>query len=154
MPGRCPTCGGDIESDHRKSAGGKKACPYEGLEYPGLRAGHDRIYFGSWRKMDAGPAEIARAHRQIGNHLREIKRTLEGADLPAARRDLQKAVEAYHMGDPREDSGEALRFMDHALSYAHRVIDDLLHDKGLPPHSPMDFAESYDAVEVPFREEW
>jgi hypothetical protein len=44
--------------------------------------------------------------------------------------------------------------MDHALSYAHRVIGDLLHEKGLAPHSPADFAEWYDAGEVPFREDW
>jgi hypothetical protein len=44
--------------------------------------------------------------------------------------------------------------MDHALSYAHRVIGDLLHEKGLPPHSPADFADWYDAGEVPFREDW
>ena len=47
-----------------------------------------------------------------------------------------------------------LRLMDNALSYAHRAIDDLLHEKGLPPHQPMDFAEWYDVVEVPFRDEW
>lgn len=104
--------------------------------------------------MDTGPGDIVRAYRQIGKHLHEIERVLEGSDLPAARRDLMKAVEAYHMGDPREDSQEALRFMDNALSYAHRVIDDLLHEKGMPPHAPMDFAEWYDAVELPFREEW
>ena len=56
--------------------------------------------------------------------------------------------------DPEDIAGEAFRFLDNALSYAHRVIDDLLHEKGLPPHWPMDFAEWYDVVEVPFRDEW
>lgn len=130
------------------------ACPYETLAYAGLRAGHDRIYFGRWRKMDAGPAEILRAYNQIGRHLRSIRQALEEMDLPAARHDLAKAFEAYQEGDPREDERDALRSMDHALSYAHRVIDDLLHEVGLPPHAPMDFAEWYDAVEVPFRDEW
>ena len=150
----CPTCGGEFDKNHKKAAAPGKKCPYEGMEYPRLRAGHDRIYFGAWRKMESGPAEIMRAHRQIGKHLQEIRKTLEETDLPAAKRDLQKAVEAYHMGDPKYDSQDALRFMDHALSYAHRVIDDLLHEKGMAPHAPMDFAELYDAVEVPFREEW
>jgi hypothetical protein len=104
--------------------------------------------------MDAGPTEVVRAYHQIGRHLSAIGRVLEGVDLPAARRDHLKAVEAYRLGNPREDSQEALRFMDHALSYAHRVIDDLLHEMGLPPHTPMDFAGWYDAVEVPFRDEW
>jgi hypothetical protein len=123
------------------------------MEYADLRAGHDRIYFGRWRKMDAGQTEIIRAYSQIGKHLKEIGRVLEGSDLPAARRDLMKAVEAYHTADPRDDSQEALRFMDNALSYAHRAIDDLLHEKGLPPHAPMDFEEWYDVAEVPFRED-
>jgi hypothetical protein len=44
--------------------------------------------------------------------------------------------------------------MDHALSSAHMAIDDLLHEEGLPPHDPMEFSKWYDAVEVPFKEEW
>jgi len=150
----CPACGAVLASRSRVSESGEIACPYDGLAYPQLRAGHDRIYFGAWRKMDASPAEIIRAYHWIGRHLKAIERELAGKDLPAARRDLSKAAEAYHSGDPHEDSRDALRFMDHALSYAHRVIDDLLHEMGLPSHAPMDFAEWYDAVEVPFRDEW
>lgn len=150
----CLTCGAELPHPFRKFSGEEPVCPYEGMAYAQLRAGHDRIYFGRWRKMDAGPADIVRAYHQIGKHLSAIGRVLEGMDLPAARRDHLKAVEVYRMGDPREDSQEALRFMDHSLSYAHRGIDDLLHEKGLPPHAPMDFAGWYDAVEVPFREEW
>jgi len=56
--------------------------------------------------------------------------------------------------DPTAISGNDLRLLDNALSFIHRVIDDLLHEKGLPPHRPMDFAEWYDAVEVPFRDAW
>lgn len=150
----CPICGGDSRHHSRTGKEGKETCPYKGLEYASLRAGHDRLYFGQWRKMDAGPTEIMRAYRQIGKHLSEIGRVLDEFDLPAARRDHLKAVEAYRMGDPREDYHEALKFMDNALSYAHRAIDDLLHEKGLPPHHPMDFAGWYDTAEVPFREEW
>ena len=150
----CPACGAVLASHSRGSDSGKFACPYEGLAYSELRAGHDRIYFGAWRKMDPSPAEIIRAYHGIGRHLKAIERALGDKDLPAARRDLAKAAEAFHSGDPREDSRDALRFMDHALSYAHRVIDDLLHEMGLPSHAPMDFAGWYDAVEVPFRDEW
>jgi len=152
--GYCQTCGLESGVHRGKPTGEKPACPYEGLAYPDLRAGHDRIYFGSWRKMNAGPADVVRAYNQIGRHLNSIERVLGGLDLPAARRDHLKAVEAYRLGDPREDSQEALRFLDNALSYAHRVIDDLLHERGFPSHAPMEFAEWYDAVEVPFRDEW
>lgn len=150
----CPTCGAELAFHSARSPAGKVACPYETLAYAGLRAGHDQIYFGPWRKMDASPADILRAYNQIGRHLRAIRKALESKDLPAARHDLAKAFEAYQEGDPREDERDALRSMDHALSYAHRVIDDLLHEVGLPPHSPMDFAGWYDVVEVPFRDEW
>ncbi|MCL5885110.1 MAG: hypothetical protein M1377_07215 [Deltaproteobacteria bacterium] len=150
----CPACGAELSYHARKTATGKVACPYEGLAYADLRAGHDRIYFGPWRKMDAGSADVLRAYSQIGRHLGAIGRALGDKDLPAARHDLARAHDAYHAGDPRVDERDALRFMDHALSYAHRVIDDLLHEMGLPPHAPMDFAGWYDAVEVPFKDEW
>lgn len=150
----CPTCGAELTFHPPKNAAGKRACPYEGLAYAELRAGHDQIYFGPWRKMNAGSADVLRAFHQIERHLRAIGRALGDKDLPAARHDLAKAHEAYLSGDPRVDERDALRFMDHALSYAHRVIDDLLHEKGLPPHGPMDFAEWYDVVEVPFKDEW
>ena len=154
---RCPGCGAELTYHSRKAlerSGGKVACPYDGLACSELRAGHDRIYFGRWRKMDASSIDIRRAYHQIGRHLSAIGRFLGERDLPAARRDLALALEAFQTGDPREESPDQLRFMDHALSYAHRVIDDLLHEEGLPPHDPMSFAEWYDAAEVPFKEEW
>ena len=104
--------------------------------------------------MEANSIDLRRAYHQLERLLREIAAALETEDLPAARSDLGKAVEALHASGPGEDGPEALRHLDHALSYAHRVIGDLLHEKGLPPHSPADFAEWYDAAEVPFREEW
>jgi len=118
-----------------------------------LRAGHDAIYFGSWRRIDAHPMEILRGYHRIGRHLAAIGAELAGRDLPPAALDLGQAIEAHHAADPRADARDALRFMDNALSYAHRAIDDLLLEKGLPPHQPMDFAHWYDVVEVPFREE-
>ena len=154
---RCPGCGAELTYHSRKAlerSGGKVACPYEGLAFAELRAGHDQLYFGRWRKMDASSIDIRRAYHQIGRHLSAIGQSLGKRDLPAARRDLALALEAFHAGDPQEESPDLLRFMDHALSYAHRVIDDLLHEEGRPPHDPMAFAEWYDAAEVPFKEEW
>ncbi len=153
---RCPHCGAELRGDPRRRGsrpGGTQGCPYDGMAYAALRAGHDAIYFGPWRRIDALPAEILRGYHRIGRHLEVIRATLTGHDFPAAARDLDEAIEALHAADPREDARDALRFMDNALSYAHRAIDDLLRKKGDPPHQPMDFAEWYDVVEVPFREE-
>ncbi len=153
----CPACGAELTYDPRlafRRTGGRPVCPYDGLPYGYLRAGHDRIYFGKWRKIEATPVDVRRAYHQIGRHLSAISQELAGKDLPAARRDLERAGEAFRLCDPREDSRDSLRQMDHALSYAHMAIDGLLHEAGFPPHRPMDFAQWYDAVEVPFQEEW
>ncbi|MBW6504510.1 hypothetical protein K0B90_09585 [bacterium] len=104
--------------------------------------------------MDATPIDLRRAYRQLERLLQDIAVALEAEDIPAARTDLEKAFEALHTSGPGEEGREVLLYMDHALSFAHRVIGDLLHEKGLPPHSPADFAEWYDAGEVPFREDW
>jgi len=104
--------------------------------------------------MDASSIDLRKAYRQLERLLREIAAALETEDIPAARMDLEKAFEALNTAGSGEEGPESLRYMDHALSYAHRVIGDLLHEKGLPPHSPADFAGWYDAGEVPFREDW
>ena len=152
----CPHCGAELRGDPRTGVsrpGGTPECPYDALAYAELRAGHDAIYFGPWRRIDAPPLEILRGYHRIGRHLHAIGAELAGHDLPAAARDLDQAIEAHHAADPRADAADALRFMDNALSYAHQAIDDLLREKGLQPHQPMDFAHWYDVVEVPFREE-
>jgi hypothetical protein len=128
-------------------------CPYDGLPYADLRAGHDAIYFGSWRGVDASPFDIQRAYRRLGRHLDAIRETLAGRNLPAASDDLALADQAHRAADPKTESQEALRLMDNALSYAHRAIDDLLREAGAPPHRPMDFAEWYDPAQVPFQDE-
>ena len=153
----CPHCGAELRGDMRKGgprSGGTPGCPYDGLAFASLRAGHDAIYFGRWRRIDALPTEITRAYHRIGRHLDAIGKELAVHDLPAAARDLNDAIKAHRAADPREEAPDLLRLMDNALSYAHRAVDDLLHEKGLPPHQPMDFAEWYDVVEVPFRDEW
>lgn len=154
----CPVCGGE---HFPGIAGGKTArsadgrvCPYERSAYMGLRAGHDQLYFGRWRRLDATSIDLRKARRQLERLLRGIAAVLETEDIPAARSDLAKAFEALEASGPDEEGSEVLRYLDHALSYAHRVIGDLLHEKGLPPHSPADFVGWYDAGEVPFREDW
>jgi hypothetical protein len=153
---RCPHCGAELRRGPRSGGsrpGGTQGCPYDGLAYAVLRAGHDALYFGPWRRIDVPPLEIRRGYHRIGRHLDAIGAELAGHDFPAGARDLDEALEVLHAADPREDARDALRFMDNALSYAHRAIDDLLREKGDPPHHPMDFANWYDVVEVPFREE-
>ena len=153
----CPVCGAEhFSAPVREKAAhpGGGACPYQGGPYAGLRAGHDQLYFGRWRRMEATAIDLRRASRQLERLLHEIGKALETEDIPAARKDLEKALEALHGAESGEGEPDSLRSLDHALSYAHRVIGDLLHEKGLPPHSPADFADWFDAGEVPFREDW
>lgn len=153
----CPICGAEhfpAPGGERTTPAGGRLCPYQAGPYAGLRAGHDQLYFGRWRRMDATSIDLRKAHRQLERLLRGIAAVLEAEDIPAARSDLAKAFEALETSGLDGEGPEALRYLDHALSYAHRVIGDLLHEKGLPPHSPADFAGWYDAGEVPFREDW
>jgi hypothetical protein len=154
---RCPRCGAELGGPSRKHGEGGLpggVCPYAGRPLADLRAAHDAIYFGPWRRMDASPLDILRAYRQLGRHIESIGEALSGRELPAAARDLAQAADAHRAADPAAESENALRFMDNALSYAHRAIDDILREDGASPHRPMDFSEWYDSVEVPFREEW
>ena len=157
-PTNCPVCGAEHSSAppgrESSACGSGETCPYEGLAYPELRAGHDQLYFGRWRRLDATRMDIRQARYRLERHLRAIAGVLQTEDIPAARRDLEKAFEAFYTAGTGEDDREDLLFLDHALSYGHRVIGDLLHEKGLPPHSPADFAEWYDAGEIPFRDDW
>src|SRR4030066_170578 len=123
------------ESDTRESGTGKEGRPA----------------FGPWRKVEVTQSDIRRACNQLGRHLTAIGETLAGKELSTARCDLAKAREAYLSADPREGSPDLLLLLDNTLSYAHRAIDDLLHESGLPSHHPMDFASWSDAPEVPFQ---
>jgi hypothetical protein len=153
----CPNCGVDhlpAPAGATAASDGPPKCPYLGAPYAELRAGHDQLYFGRWRSTEANPLDVRKARNQLKNLLNYIARALETERLPAARKDLNKAFEAMHTAELGDDGPETLLHMDHALSYAHRVIGDLLHERGAPPHSPGDFAAWYDVAEVPFREDW
>jgi hypothetical protein len=153
----CPHCGVEHfpePAGGKKADGGEGGCPYLGAPYPRLRAGHDELFYGRWRRADASPLDLRRAHHRLRRLLDEIAAALGSEDLPATRKDLARANDALHMATLHEDGQESFLHADHALSYAHRVIGDLLHEKGAPPHSPGDFSAWYEAAEVPFREDW
>lgn len=153
----CPICGvahSPAPSGWTAASGGPGTCPYQGIPYAKLRAAHDQLYFGRWRSTDATSLDLRRARHQLGKLLSDLARALEKKPLPATRKDLDRAFEALQTVEPGGDGPEDLRHMDHALSYAHRAIGDLLHEKGAAPHSPGDYAAWYDAAEVPFRDDW
>ncbi len=160
MPTRrvtCRACGAEHLSAPRgasSASGADETCPYAGSPYADLRAAHDQLYFGPWRRMDATRIDVRQARHGLERLLRAIAGVLKTEDVPAARRDLNKAFEAVYSMGPDEEGPRDLLLLDHALSYAHRVIGDLLHEKGMPPHAPADFAAWHDAGEVPFREDW
>ncbi len=153
----CRICGAEHSTAPRgrpAPPGGTADCPYEGLAYGALRAAHDGLYFGRWRSANATRIDIRQARHRLERLLSAIAEALRTADVPAAKRDLDKALDAMYSLGADEEGPRDLLLMDHALSYAHRVIGDLLHEKGLPPHAPADFAAWHDAVDVPFRDEW
>lgn len=153
----CRVCGAEHAAAPRGAPsppGDAGTCPYAGSAYAALRAGHDQLYFGRWRGTDPTPIDIRQARRQLERLLRAIAQVLENEDVPAAKRDLGKAFDAIYSLGADEVSPRDLLLMDHALSYAHRVIGDLLHEKGLPPHAPADFSAWHGDGDVPFRDDW
>jgi len=100
----CPACKAELiyhPGKRTSSTGGEVPCPYLSLPLAELRAGHDQIYFGPWRKMEATQLDIQRAYNQLGRHLTAIGTTLAKRELPSARCDLAKAREADLSADPR-----------------------------------------------------
>jgi hypothetical protein len=64
----CPACKAELVYDPGKrtsSSGGEIPCPYLSLPFAELRAGHDQIYFGPWRKVEATQPDIRRAYNQL-----------------------------------------------------------------------------------------
>ena len=84
----CPHCGAELRGGPPGSGsrtGKKPGCPYDGLAYASLRAGHDAIYFGAWRRMEAHALEIRRGYHGIGRHLDAIGGENWRATSPAPR---------------------------------------------------------------------
>lgn len=152
-PYRCPVCNAPLEED--KDAGFKipPQCPYLGTAYPELCALHDKLYFGKWRKMEAGPSDIKRGYAKLGRLLAMVKDVVERENVEAARQDIRKAGEALAMANADQEPYSSIKFMDQALSYIHHAINDLLHQKQAKLHSPADYETHYDVI-LPFKEDW
>jgi hypothetical protein len=152
-PYRCPVCNAPLEED--KDAGFKipPQCPYVGTVYPEFCALHDKLYFGKWRKMEAGPNDIKRAYAKLGRLLAMMKEVVGRENVEPARRDIRKAEDAYAMADVDEDPYSSIKDMDQALSYIHHALNDLLQEKRAKLHSPADYERHYDVI-LPFKEDW
>ncbi len=113
---------------------------YEGIEYAGLRSAHDRIYFGEWRRPGASSIAVRRGYYQIERLLEALHWVVWEIGPRTLRGDVEKATDTLKGIDPENESPEIICAMDSALSFAHRVIDRLLNEKGLPPHDAGNFA--------------
>jgi len=152
-PYRCPVCNAPLEED--KDAGFKipPECPYLVTPYPELCALHDKLYFGKWRKMEAGPNDIKRGYAKLGRLLSMMKEVVVRENVEPARRDIRKAEDVFAMADVDHDPYSSIQFMDQTLSYIHHAINDLLQEKKAKLHSPADYERHYDVI-LPFKEDW
>ena len=152
-PYRCPVCNAPLEED--KDAGFKipPQCPYLDTAYPELCALHDKLYFGKWRKMEAGPNDIKRGYAKLGRLLSMMIEVVVRENVESARQDIRKAGEALAMANMDADPYSSIKFMDQALSYIHHALNDLLQEKRAKLHSPADYERHYDVI-LPFKEDW
>ena len=151
-PFRCPVCNTPLEED--KDAGFKipSLCPYLNTLYPELCALHDKLYFGKWRKMDAGQNDIRRAHTKLNDLISRVDEVARKEHVPKAEQDVRNAVDALAAANPKEEPYVSVKHMDQALSFVHHAINDLLLGKKEKPHSPADYERHYDVV-TPFSED-
>lgn len=149
---RCPVCNTPLVEDVDAGFKIPTRCPYSNTAYPELCALHDKLYFGKWRKMEADPNDIKRAHAKLDQLLLKMKEVIEIENVKPARQNLKKADEAFAAANVGEDPYSSIKFMDQALSYLHHAINDLLLAKKAKIHSPADFERHYDVV-LPFKED-
>jgi hypothetical protein len=136
LPLRCPVCNFAFADARDSGFVAPVQCPYAGAPYPEICSLHDKIYFGKWRKMDAGSLDVLRAYRKIVHLLSAVGRIVSEEKDEPARRHLKQAGE----------------MLDRALSYAHHAINELILRRGGRPHLPSDYEAHYDVV-LPFKED-
>jgi hypothetical protein len=152
-PTRCPVCNAPLIEDRDACFKPPSECPYRKTYYPELCSLHDKIYFGTWRKMTATVYEVRRAKRKIERLLFKVKDIAQDLDLQPANVNIKKAYDALEKADVGEDPFAAIKFMDQVLSYTHHAINDLLHERGEKSHSTSDYEKYYDII-LPFKEDW
>jgi hypothetical protein len=127
-------------------------CPYMDTLYPELCSLHDKLYFGTWRKMVAGPNDIKRAYSKLGQLLSKVEEVARKEKFAKAKEDVRNACSALALADPDEEPYTSVKNMDQALSYIHHAINELLQGKNAKLHSPGDYEMHYDIV-LPFKED-
>jgi len=152
-PFRCPVCNAPLEEDMDAGFRVPPQCPYLDTPYPELCALHDKLYFGKWRKMEAGPNDIHRGYGKLGRLLSMMKEVVERENGEPARQHIRKAAEAFAMTNAKEEPYSSVKFMDQALSYIHHALNDLLRAKKAKLHSPAEYERHYDVI-LPFKEDW
>ncbi|MBE0568779.1 MAG: hypothetical protein IH577_03765 [Deltaproteobacteria bacterium] len=149
---RCPVCDAPLAEDPDSGFRCREPCPYRNTRYPEFCSLHDKLYFGKWRKMDAGRNEIRRAYARLDGLISRMREVVRKERVPQAMEDVSKALDALSAANPEEEPYDSVKHMDRALSYVHHAINDLLLEKGDKPHSPADYERHYDAV-TPFLED-
>lgn len=151
-PFRCPVCGTPLVEDVDAGFKIPSECPYAVTEYPELCALHDKLYFGKWRKMEAGASDIKRAYAKLAHLLSRVDDVIGREKVEPARRNLELADEAFSLADAGGDPYDAIKYMDRALSYIHHAINDLMDAKRARHHAPQDYERHYDVI-LPFKED-
>lgn len=150
---RCPVCNTPMIEDKDACFKPPEECPYKNTSYPELCALHDKIYFGTWRKMTATVYEIKRARLKLKNLISKARDIAWKKDFQPAKLNVKKAYDALHNAEMEMDPFASIKFLDQALSYSHHAINDLLHERGDKSHSPSDYEQFYDII-LPFKEDW
>jgi hypothetical protein len=125
---------------------------YRGLAFAHLCEGHDRIYYGGWRRPEATPLDFRRAYRQIDRYLGTLAQECKRSHCAEGEKHLAQALASFGRADPDVTAADSVLALDHALSYAHHALNALLREYRLPVHDPARFQAYHDAVEAPFHE--
>jgi hypothetical protein len=91
---RCPVCNTPMIEDKDACFKPPKECPYKNTSYPELCALHDKIYFGTWRKMTATVYEIKRARLKLKNLISKTRDVAWKKDFQPAKLNVKKAYDA------------------------------------------------------------
>jgi len=150
---RCPVCNAPLREDVDSCFTPSRECPYIHSSLPELCSLHDKIYFGTWRKMTATVYEIKRARNKIKRLLVKVMEYSRKERLESAMVNVEDALDSLEKADMEEDAFASIKYLDQALSYIHHGINSMLREKGDMTHKPSDYEKYYDII-LPFKEDW